>query len=175
METTKHIIRAFIKARRKAIAPGDSAAWSAAVMDKIAALDAFRRAKTVLAYWPLPGEVDTTSLVTSGQKRFILPVVDGDDLILKQYDPARMAPGAFGILEPTADAVTVQPEEIDFAIIPGVAFDPEGGRLGRGRGFYDRLLPALRCPKAGVAFPFQMIDRIPTDPWDIPMDIVVTP
>ncbi len=175
METTKHIIRAFIKAQRKAVAPDDSAVWSAAIMDKIAALDEFQRAKTVLAYWPLPGEVDTTSLVTSGQKRFILPVVDGDDLLLKEYDPTRMKEGAFGILEPDESAETVTPEEIDLAIIPGVAFSPDGMRLGRGRGFYDRLLGSLHCTKAGVAFPFQMFDELPADPWDRPMDFVLTP
>lgn len=172
---TKQEIRTYVKQQRKALSVTDSDTMSAAIMERIAACGEFGAATTVLAYWPLPGEVDTRSLIQAGGKRFVLPVVCGDDLLLKVYDPSRMREGAFGILEPDESAETVAPEEIDFAIIPGVAFSPDGMRLGRGRGFYDRLLGSLHCVKAGVAFPFQMFDELPADPWDLPMDLVVTP
>ena len=85
----------------------------------------------------------------------------------------RLQPGYKGILEPTPDATPVSPGEIELALIPGVAFAGERGafsRLGRGKGFYDRLLPSLRCPKVGICYPFRLVDSLPTDPWDIPLD-----
>ena len=82
--------------------------------------------------------------------------------------------GYAGIMEPPVSAPDIEPSEIDFAIIPGVAFDPMCHRLGRGRGFYDRLLTGLQCPLAGVAYSWQMVEAVPTDPWDIRLDLVVT-
>lgn len=172
---TKQEIRSYVKERRKALNAEDIRTMSSAIMEKIASTEEFRSAGTVLAYWPLPGEVDTRSLILAGGKRFVLPVVCGNDLLLKAYDPDRMKVGAFGIMEPDESAEVVASGEVDFAIIPGVAFSPDGMRLGRGRGFYDRILGSLHCPKAGIAFTFQMFDTIPADDWDMPMDFVVAP
>lgn len=172
---TKQDIRAAVRAARKALPEDELQAMSAGVIDRILQKKEFCNAATVLAYWPLPGEVDLRPLITGGSRRFALPVVCGDELVLKEYDPAHMAEGAFGIMEPGPEARTVQPDQIDFALIPGVAFDRSGMRLGRGRGFYDRLLPSLHCHKAGVAFPFQIFDAVPYDSWDVPMDSVIIP
>lgn len=110
------------------------------------------------------------------RKRFVLPLVVGDRLVLKEYTgPESLVPGYRGIFEPSADAITVSPEEIDFAVIPGVAFDRKCRRMGRGKGFYDRLLPQVGCMKVGVGYDCQLLDGIPTDPWDVPLDAVVTP
>jgi 5-formyltetrahydrofolate cyclo-ligase len=80
--------------------------------------------------------------------------------------------GAFGILEPTGE-VFLDYNQIELAIVPGMAFDKAGHRLGRGKGYYDRLLPNLHCPKIGLALPCQIADEIPTEEWDIFMDEVI--
>ena len=144
------------------------------ILTRLSTISRFHCSNTILLFWPLPGEVDLRSLIESTTKRIVLPVVVGDNLILREYSPEFMSIGKFGIHEPDERAREVAPEEIDFAVIPGVAFDRCGNRLGRGKGFYDRLLPALHCPKCGVAFSYQIFDDIPVDPWDIPMDAVVT-
>jgi 5-formyltetrahydrofolate cyclo-ligase len=102
-----------------------------------------------------------------------LPVVVGDKLELKQFEGVeKMKKGAFNIMEPQGEAFS-DFDSIDLAIIPGVGFSPQGARLGRGKGYYDRLLPNLRCPKIGLALPCQIADEIPTEEWDIPMDEVI--
>ena len=164
-----------MRACRKALDPQEAAVMSEAVAAGVSSLDGWDRAGTVLLYWPLPGEVDPRPLFGTGIRRVVLPVVAGEDLELREYSPEHMEVGAFGILEPDCRSVVVSPDEVDFAVVPGVAFDRSGRRLGRGRGFYDRLLPRLSCPKVGVAFPFQMFGTIPVDPWDVPLDAVVTP
>ena len=138
----------------------------------------WQEANTVLLYAALPDEVDLNLLLQDAEgsdKRVILPVVDGDTLLLKVYDPRHMArQGKYQIMEPTAQCKTLDNlDEIDLAIIPGRAFTRQGARLGRGKGYYDRLLSSLHCPKWGVAFPCQMVKEIPTDPWDIPLDKVI--
>lgn len=163
-----------IRRRIKALREADPWPGSETIVSRIAGLPEWKAAGTVLAYSPLPGEVDLRSLFKADGKRIALPLVEGDHLRLKEYSEGSMVPGYAGILEPPADAPEIDPSEIDLAFIPGVAFDAEGGRLGRGKGYYDRLLPLLDCPLVGVAFSWQMVDKVPTDPWDAKMDMVVT-
>ena len=149
--------------------------WAERLWEQIEASEAFHRARTVLLYASLPDEVPTEVLFRrwTGDKRLVLPLVCGDELLLKAYAPDTLRPGYRGIPEPLPTSPDVAPEEIDFALIPGVAFTAQGGRLGRGKGYYDRLLPRLtRAVKAGAAFPFQMRERLPLDAWDAPLDIV---
>ena len=102
-------------------------------------------------------------------------MVDGDDLLLKPYRPqTAMSPNQWNILEPTADTECFSDyQAIDLALIPGMAFDKDGHRLGRGKGYYDRLLPRLSCPTIGICFPFQKVEKIPVEPWDIPVQRVL--
>lgn len=139
----------------------------------------FVKAQTVLLFHSLPDEVDTHSFVDgcSKTKRVLLPVVEGDDLRLKQYvSKNELAEGAFHISEPQGEVFT-HLDEIDLILVPGVAFTLEGKRLGRGKGYYDKL---LACPslhntyKIGVCYPCQLLTNIPTLPYDIWMDEVVT-
>lgn len=131
----------------------------------------------MLLYHSLPDEVDTHGLVRrwSGQKRILLPVVKGEDLELKLYTgDNHLTQGAFRIDEPTGPAFTDY-AAIDLAVIPGVAFDRRGNRLGRGKGYYDRLLPRIPSAyKIGICFPFQLVEEIPAEPFDIRMDEIVT-
>lgn len=175
---TKNEIRQEMKRREaKFLASGTARTESARILGRIEALPEFASARTVLVYSAIPGEVLTDGFLRCwhGRKRLVLPRVCGDDLELCEYDPAHLAPGYRGILEPSADAVAVGADEIDFALVPGVAFArrPDGrlSRLGRGKGYYDRLLPHLKCKKAGVFFDFRLVDEIPTDDWDVPIDL----
>ena len=166
----KRAIRARIRTLRESSVGCDSSP----VVRRIRELDLWKQASTVLLYHPLKGEVDLGALFRSPGKRIALPLVEGDDLLLKEYVPGTLVSGYAGIMEPPVSAPDIEPSEIDFAIIPGVAFDPQCHRLGRGRGFYDRLLTGLQCPLAGVAYSWQMVEAVPTDPWDIRLDLVVT-
>lgn len=135
-------------------------------------------ADVVMAYWPLSDEVDIRplldELVAEG-KTVLLPKVTGDiTMELRRYTSlSDLQEGAFRIMEPVGPSFTDY-GRIDTALVPGMAFDAAGHRLGRGRGYYDRFLsahPALR--KTGVCFPFQRVASVPTESHDISMDEVV--
>src|SRR5690606_18813616 len=92
-------------------------------------------------------------------------------------DPGSLPAGRFGVRAPSPQARAVPLAEIDLILVPGLAFDTEGNRLGRGAGFYDRFLATREGaapPACGVCFEAQLVDRIPTEPWDVPMNAVVT-
>lgn len=144
-------------------------------LETLEARDEFVSAHTVLIYMALPDEVPTEEFIRkwSSSKRIVLPVVRGTELELREYDPLKLAPGAFGILEPGEDSALVDPSEIELAVLPGMAFDRCGSRLGRGKGYYDRLLPSLRCPKAGLCQPWRIVPSVPSEPWDARVDFVI--
>lgn len=151
---------------------------SAHILAALEAHPAFRAASTVLLYHSLQDEVDTHAFVQkwSTQKRVLLPVVIGDDLELRVYtDPQDMSvSSSYGIKEPNGEAFTDY-ASIDFIAVPGVAFDLKGNRLGRGKGYYDRLLPQIPSAyKAGICFPFQLIEEVPAESYDVRMDIIIT-
>lgn len=107
-------------------------------------------------------------------KNIILPVVVGDELELRLYrGPEDLDISHYGIAEPTGRAFTKY-DSIDIAIIPGVAFDSRGNRLGRGKGYYDKLLPHIPSLKVGICFPFQLIEKVPADTLDVRMDFILT-
>ena len=135
-------------------------------------------AHTVLLYSALPDEVPTLPLLnrlTTEGKTVLLPrVVSDTDMELRRYTgPNDLEPGAFGIMEPTGELFTDY-DLIDVAVVPGMAFDREGHRLGRGKGYYDRFLAQLpHIYKIGICFPFQLVDKVPADAHDMLMDEVV--
>ena len=93
---------------------------------------------------------------------------------LEVTSPADLAIGAYGIEEPTG-ALFTDYATIDLVIVPGVAFDRDGNRLGRGKGYYDRLLPRIPSAyKVGICFPFQIVEEVPAEPFDIRMDEIIT-
>lgn len=149
---------------------------SAEILAALEAHPAFRAAHIVLLYYSLKDEVDTHEFVRkwSREKRILLPVVVGDDLELRVYTgPEDLTTGSYGIEEPTGELFTDY-AAIDFVAVPGVAFDNAGNRLGRGKGYYDRLLPRLTAFKAGICFPFQLVKEVPAEPFDIRMDTIIT-
>jgi 5-formyltetrahydrofolate cyclo-ligase len=133
---------------------------------------------TIAAFSALQGEPDLADFITSHPShRWVYPRVSGDYLVFHHVpDPASgLRPGAFGILEPDPALPEIQTPDIDAFICPGLAFDPRGGRLGRGRGFYDRMLAIARpdALRIGVCFPWQMVPDTCSEPHDVPMDQVL--
>lgn len=135
-------------------------------------------AHTVLLYSALPDEVPTqpllSRLATEGKTVLLPRVVNDTDMELRRYTGLHdLEQGAFGIMEPTGELFTDY-DDIDVAVIPGMAFDREGHRLGRGKGYYDRFLTQLpHTYKIGICFPFQLVDHVPTDAHDILMNEVI--
>ena len=140
----------------------------------------WQEASTLLLYYPLADEVDVRPLIREAfeeGKRVLLPVVKGEELELHLYEgESSLRKGTFGIMEPQGPLFAPEHyDEIDVAIIPGMAFDREGHRLGRGKGYYDRLLPKLESAKlVGVCWPFQLLDKVPSEPHDIPVEEVIS-
>ena len=141
---------------------------------KVEASKEFRSADAILIFMAMPDEIPTREFIEKwrSSKRFAIPRVKGENLELKEYNPDFLSPGYKGIPEPTDEAADISPDEIDFALIPGTAFDRSGHRMGRGKGFYDRLLPQLHCPTMAVCQEWRIVDEVPTDPWDIRIDII---
>ncbi|MGL4399135.1 MAG: 5-formyltetrahydrofolate cyclo-ligase [Luteolibacter sp.] len=150
----------------------DPAAACAALSDWLLARPHLR---TIATYSALPGEVDLTAVHRlHHQRRWVYPKVCGHHLTFHSGDS--LHPGAYGILEPAHGSPEVPLDEIDAFLCPGLAFDPQGHRLGRGRGFYDRLLAQARPDtlKVGVCFPFQIVPDTFPEPHDVIMDHVIS-
>ncbi len=130
--------------------------------------------RTIAIYSPLPGEADLSTVIRLHPDiLWVYPKVSGHHLTFHSGNDHR--PGAFGILEPHHESPEVPLQEIDAFICPGLAFDKSGGRLGRGRGFYDRLLAQTRpdALKIGICFEFQLVPDTFSEPHDIAMDDVL--
>lgn len=128
-----------------------------------------------MLYHSLKDEVYTHAFIEkwSTLKKIILPAVVGNELELRYYSPHHsLSTGAYGISEPTGEVVTNY-ADIDLIVIPGVAFSPAGARIGRGKGYYDKLLPNIAAYKIGICFPFQLVDDIPTEELDVAVDEVI--
>lgn len=171
----KKELRQLIRQRVSGISPSIREMSSKGVTSFVTSEPQWEQSKVVLLFNSLPDEIDCGYLirdaVCSG-KTVILPVVDGDTLSLVKYDPDHLVVGSFGIMEPDCSCEEVSPEDIDLAIIPARAYSMLGVRLGRGKGYYDRLLPQLACPKWGICYTCQLIPDLPSDKWDIPVDRV---
>lgn len=177
MNEQKTSLRQTIRTAKKAVPFREKLTRSRHILAQVEKLTLFRNANIVLLYWSMDDEVQTHEFVEKWfrEKTILLPCVDGDKLRLRQYTgPDSMHTGEqFGIAEPTGEEFT-DLDKINVIIVPGVAFDREGHRMGRGRGFYDRLLKSTpNAYKIGVAFDFQMVESVPVEPHDVTMDKVI--
>jgi 5-formyltetrahydrofolate cyclo-ligase len=170
--------RATLQARRE-LTRGERQAASAAAVERLLRLPELRRdVHTVLLYAAQPDELDVGGLVgplRARGVRTLFPRVRGDHLeLVAASDLLTLTLGYRGIHEPTGPAI--DPAVVDAAVVPGVAFDPHGARLGRGGGHYDRLLAALPegCVRIGACFSCQVVPAVPMEPHDEPVDLVVT-
>ena len=172
--TSKQELRQYIRALKKQHLIGDQFSCEVLLHHPRSATS-----HTVLAYSALPDEVPTQALIdqlAEQGKMVLLPrVISNTDMELRRYTGLQdLQEGAFGIMEPCGELFTDY-GQIDVAVIPGMAFDAEGRRLGRGRGYYDRFLS--RVPfiyKIGLCFGFQLVEEVPTDENDIRMDLIIS-
>lgn len=169
-----------LRARMRELAPVVPAEDPLELIERIVALNLWKDARSVLLFSPLADEPDPLPLLqVAGKRRLLFPRIEGEELGLFLHHPeSRWITGPHGLREPdpeTWERGTAR--EIDLALIPGLAFDPAGGRLGRGRGFYDRLLgrPDFLGTKAGVCQSWRLVERVPCGERDIRVDLVVTP
>ena len=147
------------------------------ICQKLSRSSAFQAAKTVLFYLPIHGEVDLELLFSkfSKKKLFALPRVQKSSLTLHYISSLQhTAPGKFKIREPHNHLKKAKPGDIDLILVPGVAFSKNGHRIGYGKGFYDRLLKKTKALKIGIAYDFQIVNNIPGETHDVPMDIIIT-
>lgn len=135
----------------------------------------FILANRILMYHSLADELSTINFIDkwSGRKEFFLPRVNGVNLDILPYSKSTLRLGAFQIEEPDGDN-TVDINQIELIVVPGVAYDRKGNRVGRGKGYYDRLLNNTKALKVGVAYDFQMVEEIDAEPHDVKVDIVIT-
>ena len=171
-------IRKEKKQARAALSPQERAEKSARAVERLAASEAFRQARTVMLYDHVGGELSLDSLLThpaAAGKRFCYPLCVSRTEMIAMV-PGAWQPGAYGIREPVREASQeVPPEDIDLVVCPGTAFDPACNRMGMGGGYYDRYLP--RCVNARIvmaAFEVQKVEAVPTDEWDQPVEAVFT-
>ena len=176
METKREIRKRILSARR-GLTPAQCRTHSDAIMETLLATDLYRQAGSVCAYVDVQGEVMTERLIRQAWadgKRVAVPKVSGDDLIFYEiHSYGDLQPGYFGIPEPV-DCKELQ-DPAPLVIVPGVAFDRRGSRIGYGKGFYDRFLKTRPLSsRIAIAYEMQLVDRIPAEEHDIRQEILIT-
>lgn len=172
----KQALRREIATKKQQYSAPEFLEWSEIIRQKIESLPLFQQASSVLLYHSLPDEVQTHSMLRHWQKnkRCFLPQIQGDHLVVREYEGNEsLTRGQMNILEPTG-RVCSDYGQIEVVIVPGVAFDLEGNRLGRGKGYYDKLLPLLSAPAIGICFGFQLVEKVPAEAHDVKMTRVIT-
>ncbi len=183
MAADKEYLRTVLRACRSALPAGYVARASKAVQQRLLDSAYYEAAASVVLYAAKDNEISTevifTDAVASG-RRVLFPRVaqaSGELLLVRVDGPAQLKPGAFGLLEPTgAEIVPVAELGSVLICVPGLAFTPSGHRLGRGGGYYDRLLAGMgpRSISAGLAFSFQVLDQLPESPGDQRLTLILT-
>ncbi len=181
--TSKEVLRAEARERLRAISAEERALWGNWIGERVWTLPEVQAAGSILIFASLPNEVPTMGIAEEARNRNIQVIYprclpDLREMTLHAVGPdVELLPAPpFGIPEPPADCPIFDPADIEVVFLPGLAWDRAGHRLGRGAGYYDRLLAAsnwhpYRC---GLFFAVQEVPAVPTDPWDIPLDAVAT-
>jgi len=175
----KTLLRQSLLRQRRQLPVMASESRGRRAQQRLLQLPLFTQAHSVALYSPIRNEVPTQLLFLACRrrgKRVFYPRVEGATLQLVEVTSmAELSQGAFGVLEPTAPT-GVALRQIELLVIPGVAFDRRGHRLGYGKGYYDRLLheDGFQGVRVGLCFDFQVVDELPVQPHDVPMDWIVT-
>jgi len=178
----KDALRKKIRAALKSFPAEKRAADSRKVCELLRQQPFWKRAAAVLLFAPLPGEVNIWPLPEA-------TLAEGKIVALPRFDPvgsnyaarrvqnlqSEIVTGQFDIREPVSGCAEIPLNKLDLVLVPGVAFDMRGRRLGRGGGFYDRLLEMFSGVKCGIAFDEQVVDEVPTALSDVRMDFILTP
>lgn len=178
----KRVLRKQVQAELERIAPEARAAASAQARATLTAQPLWQQAQSVLFFAPLPEELDVWPLLAealSAGKQVALPrfVAETRSYVACQIEnpETEVELGHFGIREPVVQCIRLASNRVDLILVPGVAFDLHGRRLGRGKGYYDRLLTAVSGTACGVAFDQQLVPEIPVGPHDVRMNCLLTP
>lgn len=180
-QRAKQELRRQMKSLRNVLPREVRAARAETAAEHVVRLQAYRDARTVLAFVPVRAEIDPariTDAARSEGKRLALPRVDFDTMELRLHrweaDDA-LEPGGYGIPEPLASAPEVPPHEVDFVLVPALAVDVDGYRVGYGKGFYDRLLPTLpRAVRCALVYDFQILAEAPRTAGDVPVHVIAS-
>lgn len=184
LRLAKQSLRGRVLAAREDLSPQVRAAEALSIRDRLTALPSFRHATCLLLTLPFRSEWDTRPLVDAALRegrRIAVPRVDRETRMLRLHAIENVdrdiVPGYLGVPEPRPTLPAIHPVEVDWVLVPGVAFDAQGRRLGYGGGFFDRLLPliAAEAPKIAGAFDVQIVDEVPAGPLDHRVDAVATP
>ncbi len=168
----------YISLRKTVISDEERLNFSREIAQKVMAQVEVKNAETVFCYSAYAGEVETDLLIDAllGMgKKVCLPLCDKNTNTMTAREiksRSELALGAYGILEPSGKEIL--PEEIDFIIVPMVAFDKKRTRLGYGGGYYDRYLPKTKAFKCGIAYSFQQAENLPRGEYDILLDMIIT-
>jgi 5-formyltetrahydrofolate cyclo-ligase len=177
---TKAQIRSKILLRLKRQKEEDRDRKSKLIKDKLLRNKVFKRAKIVMFYIAFGGEVNTKEMIREAKKAgklICVPVYKKDKETMQPAifkDHAKLKKGPYGVLEPVTETM-IKPEDLDLVIVPGLAFDKEGRRLGRGKGCYDRFLRTLSANTSsiGLAFDFQVLPLVPTTRHDVSVNSII--
>ncbi|HEY4951801.1 MAG TPA: 5-formyltetrahydrofolate cyclo-ligase [Verrucomicrobiae bacterium] len=178
----KAALRKKVRSELKNLMPEKRKGDSEKLCAKLKEQSFWKNAAAVLFFAPLPEEIDLWPLLEE-------TLAAGKTVTLPRFDPAEKSyvagrvqnlrteiiPGQFGIREPSAGSIEIPLTQLDLILVPGVAFDRHGHRLGRGQGFYDRLLEKFRGIKCGIAFAEQVVEAVPVETRDVKMDFILTP
>jgi 5-formyltetrahydrofolate cyclo-ligase len=178
----KSVLRRRIRQNILSLSLAERGSASAGACSRLQQEMLWREARCVLLYSPLPDELDLGALLTQALAAGKLLALPRFDEAQGAYSACRVADlagdlrtGRFGVLEPGPDCPAIQLNRLDFVAVPGVGFTFDGRRLGRGKGFYDRLLASVGGIKCGFAFDQQIVSDLPVEPHDIHLDYILTP
>ena len=178
----KKELRRYIREQKRHFTPQQLGEMSFGIMSSLLSNSHIQKADAILMYHSLPDEVDTHSaldqLLAMGKKVLLPKVVSETEMTIHEYTglDSLQPSEPYGILEPTTPELSIVNCQLSIVIVvPGMAFDKHGHRLGRGKGYYDRFLSRIpNIYKIGVCFPFQLIDNVPSEPTDILVDEVLS-
>ena len=176
MINQKQNIRDTIAILKKSLSEEDVAKRSQTICNRLVQTGLFQKAKCVALYYSTGREVRTSGLMDEwvAEKQIVLPAISAEHIHFHPYTGEKnLKKSLLGILEPVS-TVLIPPENIDLFVIPGIAFDFDGNRLGRGKGYYDRYLSGIDKPIIGLCFDFQLFENIPWDVHDVKMTQVIT-
>ncbi len=171
----KSYIRRNIRVIKKTLSEVEKRDAAKQVFSKLETIDEFISSQNILIYHSLPDELPTIEFIKKWYKRknIFLPRVNGENLEILAFDD-NLLTGAFNIKEPVGDNI-IDINTIDLIIVPAIAFDRKGNRIGRGKGYYDRLLKSAKgIMKIVIGYDFQLIDDIESESHDIPVDVIIT-
>lgn len=175
----KSLLREQMKNKRKELSINEIDNFSGEIQNFLYSLSEYKNAKTVMIYLSAFKEPSTMSIIEkmiSENKKVVVPVthVDTRSLELSYInDVDSLITGAYNILEPK-NIIAADKNDIDLVIIPGIAFDKKGNRIGFGMGYYDKLLEKTKAIKIAFSYSFQVVPKIESDVYDIPMDMIIT-